>query len=110
MHIRKIISQIASKTLPKEIQFTGSAATQVVYTPSYGKALRIKFIIVTSDSDVRLNFFWNITFFMSIYVPGGGTIVSNLIDSNIQSLPNEKLVVQASGPATVHLTILGEEV
>jgi hypothetical protein len=110
LHIVKHFSPVASKKIVREIQFTPTTATQSVYTPSSGKALRIKFILISSDTDVWLNFYWDTTWFMSVYAPGKGTVAMNLTDCNPQGPVGKTLYVQSSAEATVHMNIWGDEV
>jgi len=86
----------------------GGSAT--VWTPATGKAIRLKFLSISVDTATQITVTIGTTDIMALRFPDAGTILMNLVGSNVQGAADEALSVTTSEAATVSATAIGDEV
>jgi len=87
-----------------------AGGTATIWTPSSGKAIRVKRIQVSVDAATRIDLRWGTTTFESYFLPANGSIIVNLIGTNNQGEVNVPLTIFSSSAATVTASVDGDEV
>lgn len=87
-----------------------AGGTATVWTPANGKAIRLKFVSITTNSSTLITLRQGTTDWIAFYCPANSVIQFNLFGANVQFPTNTNLVVFTSNATTLSVTALGDEV
>jgi len=87
-----------------------AAGDQAAWTPSSGKAVRIKLISFENSADVQVGWRFGITENVQTCRTTKGPYVANFVGCNVQGAVDEVLNIRAEGAVVVKGYILGKEV
>jgi hypothetical protein len=88
----------------------GAGASQTVWSPDAGKALKIRRISLTTNTATQLDLLWNTTAWESYFMPGPGVIIANLIGCEEIGPVDALLAVKTSVAATIGARFSGEQI
>lgn len=107
-HIGDVDRGVSSAYLAPTSLAAGGTAT--IWTPSAGKAIRLKRFSISVDAATRIDLRWGTSAFESFYLPGPGSVVVNLKGCNEDGPVNTALTLLSSAAATVTAKASGVEV
>jgi len=87
-----------------------AGGTATIWSPSSGKAVRIKRIQISTDSATRIELRWGTTPFESYFLPANSSVVINFVGTNQQGETDTPLNLYSSSAATVTASVDGDEI
>jgi len=88
----------------------GAAGDQAAWTPTSGKAVRVKLISFETSADVDVGWRFGTTETVQVCRSTKGPYVANLVGANVQGAADENLNIRAEGAVIVKGYVLGKEV